>query len=109
MNLFLGTTRSTINVCRYEDQLFEQQVIQAIRKKDPRPLFFFWALHIVHAPLQVPKAYLDKFAAVADWRRRRYLAMVNYMDTAVSRVVGEMKMQDMYDNSLIVFSAGAHT
>ena len=84
-------------------------MIQAIRTKDPRPLFFFWALHIVHAPLQVPKAYLDKFAAVVDWRRRRYLAMVNYMDGAVSRVVEEMKAQKMYDNSLIVFSAGTHS
>ena len=64
--------------CIYEDQLFKQQVIEAVQKQDPRPLFFFWALHIVHAPLQVPKVNLDRFAGVKDWRRRRYLAMVNY-------------------------------
>ena len=68
-------------------------------------MFFFWALHIVHAPLQVPKANLDRFSAVTDWRRRRYLAMVNYMDDAVSSVVDEMKTQKMYDDTLIVFSA----
>jgi arylsulfatase A-like enzyme len=68
-------------------------------------LFFFWALHIVHAPLQVPKANLDRFSAVTDWRRRRYLAMVNYMDDAVSSVVDEIKTQKMYDDTLIVFSA----
>ena len=80
-------------------------MIDAVRKHDPRPLFFFWALHIVHAPLQVPKVNLDKFSAVADWRRRRYLAMVNYMDDSISDVIDEMKAQQMYDDSLIVFSA----
>jgi arylsulfatase A-like enzyme len=62
-------------------------------------------LHIVHAPLQVPKINLDKFSSVADWRRRRYLAMVNYMDDSISDVIAEMKTQQMYNDSLIVFSA----
>eukprot|EP01043_Picozoa_sp_COSAG02_P116755 COSAG02_NODE_53199_length_303_cov_0.799020_2_plen_62_part_01 len=49
------------------------------------------APHIVHSPLQVPKMFLDKFNFIDDWRRRRYHAMVNMMDTKVGDVVSELK------------------
>ena len=31
--------------------------------------------------------YLQKFSAISDWRRRRYVAMVNYLDDSVGAVV----------------------
>jgi arylsulfatase I/J len=43
----------------YEDSLFEQHVLNVIKRHDPskaRPFFIFWAPHAVHAPLQVPDA-----------------------------------------------------
>jgi hypothetical protein len=43
------------------------------------PLFLFYAPHIVHEPLQVPKNKYDEFAFIPFERRRRYHAMVNYM------------------------------
>jgi hypothetical protein len=70
--------------CVYEDGLFQSEVTSWIQDHDTAgpPMFLFWALHIVHAPLQVPKVFLDAYADVAtdDWRRQRYLAMVRYMD-----------------------------
>jgi len=46
-------------------------------------MFLFWAPHIVHTPLQVPEAYIKRFEDVQDWRRRRYLAMVNYVSAVM--------------------------
>jgi hypothetical protein len=44
-------------------QIFVERVLAIINAHDPStPLFLFWAPHIVHAPLEVPQAYLDKFA-----------------------------------------------
>jgi hypothetical protein len=48
----------------------------------------------------VPKTHLDKFAAVTDWRRRRYLAMVNYMDDAVVRNNAFLEPISIYQHRL---------
>jgi hypothetical protein len=45
----------------YEDSLFEQHVLKVVEDHDPSvPLFLFYAPHIVHAPLQVPRHYYEK-------------------------------------------------
>ena len=66
----------------------------------------FWAAHTIHAPLQVPKPWYDKYAHINDdERRRKYLAMVNWLDDAVGNVTALLKSKDMYDTTLIVFSS----
>ena len=51
-------------------QIFVERVLAIINAHDPStPLFLFWAPHIVHAPLEVPQAYLDKFAWIEDGPR----------------------------------------
>ena len=92
--------------CRYEDELFLGRVIETIANHDvSRPLFFFWAAHTIHAPLQVPKPFVDKYLFIDDLRRRRYLAMVHWLDSAVGNVTALLKQKAMYDNTLIVFSS----
>eukprot|EP01050_Picozoa_sp_SAG11_P004972 SAG11_NODE_333_length_10574_cov_7.889451_4_plen_163_part_00 len=53
-----ATAGNTTSV--YEDELFENRVHYVLRnaKKNvgDKPLFVFWATHIVHGPLQVPDA-----------------------------------------------------
>ena len=65
--------------CTYEDDLFLSRVKSIIMLHDiDTPLFLFWAAHTIHAPLQVPKPWYDKYSHVTDDdRRRRYLAMVS--------------------------------
>mmetsp|Transcript_22600 Transcript_22600/g.44013 ORF Transcript_22600/g.44013 Transcript_22600/m.44013 type:complete len:550 (-) Transcript_22600:210-1859(-) len=101
-----GFPGEQVDGCIYEDALFLQFVTDVINKHDPsEPLFLFWAPHIVHTPLQVPKSHLDRFQHVADWRRRRYLAMVNYLDEAIGQVVDLLKSRHMYNDTLIAFSS----
>lgn len=58
--------------CTFVDETFTEFVLDTVRGHDAaEPLFLFWAPHIVHSPLQVPKKYLDMFAFINDWRRRR--------------------------------------
>lgn len=92
--------------CRYEDEVFLDALLRTIGGHDPSRAFFaFWAPHVAHTPLMVPKVAYDHFAHVADWRRRRYLAMVYYIDGALGTVVQALKDKNMYDNTLIVMSS----
>ena len=92
--------------CKYEDELFVEEVLARIAAHDvSTPFFLFWAPHIAHAPLEVPQAYIDKFAFIEDKNRRLYAAMVNYVDGLVGRVVAALKAKGMWDNLLWVSSA----
>jgi arylsulfatase I/J len=94
--------------CQYEDGLFEHEVHQYITRHDSsQPMFLFWALHLAHAPLQVPKRFLDEYRHLAldDWRRQRYLAMTRYMDSAVANITSLLKSKNMYKDTLIVFTS----
>ena len=72
----------------YEDSVFEQQVLDTVHDHDAsKPMFLFWAPHIVHAPLQVPQQFYDKFSMItptdkAQHERQTYHAMVNFADEA---------------------------
>ena len=89
--------------CVYEDELFENRVHLVLRgaKKNvgDKPLFVFWATHIVHGPLQVPDAYYEKVEKLLgpfpNPTRAKYHAMVNYIDGAIGRVVTTLKEEGL--------------
>ena len=98
--------------CNYEDALFTGFIKDAILQHDPtsargdeQGLFIFWAPHVIHTPLEVPQSYLEKFAHITDWRRRRYVAMVNYLDDSVGAVVDALKQRGLYERTVITFSS----
>ena len=49
--------------------------------------------------VQVPQQYLEKFAAIPDWRRRRYVAMVNYLDDSVGVVSDALKDRGLFNDT----------
>lgn len=92
--------------CVYEDQLFTDRVMAAIDGRDQeKPFFIFWAPHIVHTPLQVPDAYLERFAFIDDEKRQFYHAMVNFVDEAIGNVTQKLKYEGLWDNTLVVVFA----
>lgn len=90
----------------YEEGLFKQHVLDVISKHDPSsPLFLYYAPHIVHTPLQVPNAYLEKFSFIDNRDRQYYHAMVNYLDDVVGDLVSALKGRGMWENLLFVASS----
>ena len=84
--------------CEYVDDLFLRRVLDIIAAHDPsRPLFLSWTPHGVHTPLEVPQAYLDKFAFIEDPRRRLSAAMVNHVDDMVGAVTAALKAKGMWE------------
>lgn len=55
------------------------------------PLFLYWAPHLVHAPLEMPRVWYENFSSIEFEPRRRHHAMVSYLDSLVGRVTNELK------------------
>eukprot|EP00041_Stephanoeca_diplocostata_P016857 m.334494 g.334494 ORF g.334494 m.334494 type:complete len:565 (+) comp20507_c1_seq2:254-1948(+) len=90
--------------CIYEEALFTTRVLDLVNFHNvSEPLFLFWAMHLVHMPLQVPMEYIEKFSFIDDSYRRLNHAMGNYMDSDIGRVVAALKARQMWENSLVVF------
>ena len=63
----------------------------------------------MHAPLQVPQAFIDKFAFMVDTdkpkhERQLYHAMVNYADTMVGNLTSLLREKGMWDDTVFFFS-----
>lgn len=72
-------------------------------KPAQKPFFLYLAYNAPHWPLQVPKAYYDRFSDIQDPVRRTYVAMIASLDDNVGRVLDELDKTGQRDNTLIVF------
>jgi len=87
----------------YMEELFTENTMGVLDRHDPyEPLFLVHAFHIAHDPLQVPKHWEQLFAWIDNDVRRKYVAMVNYMDDVVGLIVAKLKSKMMWENSLVI-------
>ena len=91
---------------KYEEALFTERVFKVLDEHDAtKPLFLFYAPHLIHSPLEVPHRYLDKFDFIDFEPRRAYHAMVKYMDDVMGNLTKALKDKGMWDNLLLVISS----
>jgi len=97
----------------YSTELFTRQAESLISKHDPEdPLFMYLSHQAVHtgtnpgeeSSLQAPKDWIEKFSSIKHPWRRRYAAMVAYLDYSVGRVRKALSARGMLQNSIIIFS-----
>ena len=122
------------NTGEYEEDMFANKIYKYIddaANKKNQPFFIFYAAHIAHSPVQVPKEYLLEFnndegicqdynyngqthnavypgfnVSSANWHCRSiYQSMVNYLDTIIGNITAKLIANGQWDNTLIVFSA----
>ena len=90
----------------YEEALFTNRVLQVLRTHDQnKPLFLYYAPHIVHTPLEVPDRYVNMFSFINDHDRQYYHAMTKYLDDFVGELVSVLKEKGLWDNLLLVTSS----
>jgi arylsulfatase A-like enzyme len=88
----------------YTTELIGAEAARVIRRRDRnRPLFLYVPFNAPHTPLQAPRALLDKYARIADPKRRAYAAMVEAMDSAVGRILGALEEERMSRDTLVLF------
>lgn len=69
-----------------------------------KPFYLYLAWHVVHMPLEAPRAALALQPNLTNPNRRTILAMVTSLDTGVGQVVDALAEQDMSANSIIVLT-----
>jgi arylsulfatase A-like enzyme len=69
-----------------------------------KPFFLYVPFNAVHAPLQAPKEYLEKYSHLAR-PRRQYAAMLTAMDDAVGKIVAAVERAGARQNTLVIFSS----
>ncbi|XP_057307730.1 arylsulfatase B-like [Hydractinia symbiolongicarpus] len=95
----------------YSTEIFTTEAETCIKNHNTsEPLFLYLAYQAVHSanqhdPLQAPQSWIDKFKHISDENRRKYAAMVAYMDFGVGRVYEALLQKGMLENSIIVFTS----
>lgn len=79
------------------------ECIDFIRRHKDESFFLFASFNAPHIPLQALEADKELYSFVEDERRRTYCAMVHRLDVNVGRIVEELKKQNLYENTVVVF------
>ena len=92
---------SDMNGTEYEEGLFKERLLDIINSHDTNnPLFLYYGPHLIHTPLDVPDEYLEKFSFIDTDTRKRYQAMLNYLDDVIGDLTEALKGKRMWDNTL---------
>lgn len=79
------------------------ECVDFIKRHKEEPFFLFASFNAPHIPLQAPEADKELYGFVMDERRRTYCAMVHRLDVNVGRIIEELKKQNLYENTVVVF------
>ncbi len=79
------------------------ECVDFIARHREEPFFLFASFNAPHIPLQAPEADKELYSFVKDERRRTYCAMVHRLDVNVGRIMEELKKQNLYENTVVVF------
>ena len=90
----------------YSTDLLADKAVAMIQTRDKtKPMLLYLAFNGVHAGVQAPQAYINKYAAlgVTDASRRTLCAAVDCMDVAMGRVLATLDSEGITNNTLVVF------
>ena len=102
------------------------ETIELIKKRDPnKPFAAFLSFYNVHTPIQENKEFFDYYVeklksydnkspqtikegdaiTLLNQRNAKYASMVHATDNNIGRIIKYLKENDIYDNTLIVFTS----
>jgi arylsulfatase A-like enzyme len=87
----------------YLTDAFAREASAFIERHRSAPFFLYMPFNAVHAPLQAPNPYLERFAAVKEERRRIYSGMQFAMDTAIGKILATLRAHKLEEKTLIFF------
>jgi len=87
----------------YLTDLLSREAAAFVRRHKDDPFFLYVAYNAPHGPLQAPTAYIDRFANIADARRRVYAAMVWAMDQGIGKIMDAIRETGLERDTLVIF------
>ena len=83
-----------------------EEAVAFIDRNKEKPFFLYLAYNAVHAPAEAPeediKAMQAKFPEISK-ERAVLMAMLKHLDDGVGQVVGKLKHEGIFDNTLLFF------
>jgi arylsulfatase A-like enzyme len=86
----------------YLTQNFTREAVSFIERHHRKPFFLYLPYSAVHAPMQAPDEYQERFKT-GDKKRDTYLAMLACMDDGIGEVLGALQRTRVDNNTLIFF------
>ncbi len=87
----------------YTTDAYADRAVEWLESNKSKPCFLYLPFNALHAPLQAPKKYLDRFPNIADEKRKTFAAMMSSMDDAIGRVLAKVRDLGKEENTLIFF------
>ena len=98
--------KERINDEGYLTNRLTEEAVAFIDRNKQRPFFLYLAYNAVHAPPEAPQAtieeYRERFPDIST-ERVILMAMLKHLDDGVGQVVGKLKREDLFDNTLLFF------
>ncbi|MEO2024626.1 MAG: sulfatase-like hydrolase/transferase [Fuerstiella sp.] len=98
--------RERINDEGYLTNRLSEEAVAFIDRNKANPFFLYLAYNAVHAPAEAPekdiKAYQTKFPELSK-ERAILMAMLKHLDDGVGDVVGKLKQEGLFDNTILFF------
>ncbi len=89
----------------YLTDAFAREAAAFIDGAREKPFFLYLTFNAVHLPMEAPEARREKFASIANPKRRTYAAMLTAMDDGVGRVLARLREHKLEEQTLVVFIA----
>ncbi len=89
----------------YTTDAYATRAVDWIEKNKDRAFFLYLPFNAMHAPLQAPQKYLDRFPKITDEKRKLYAAMSSAKDDAVGQVLDKLRQIGQEENTLIFYLA----
>jgi arylsulfatase A-like enzyme len=87
----------------YTTDAYADRAVEWLEGNKSKPCLLYLPFNALHAPLQAPKKYLDRFPNIADEKRKTFAAMMSSMDDAIGRVLAKVRDLGKEENTLIFF------
>jgi len=112
---YMRKNKEVIDPAGHATDLFTQWVTNYFdeRAKQKQPFFLYLAYNAPHFPVQPPKEWLEKVQKREPNihpKRAALVALIEHMDDGIGKVIKSLKDNDLYDNTIIIFSSdnGGH-
>jgi arylsulfatase A-like enzyme len=89
----------------YTTDQYAVRAVDWLDKNKEKPWFLYLPFNALHAPLQAPRKYLDRFPGIQDPTRKQFAACMSALDDAVGRVLEKVREMGQEENTLIVFTS----
>jgi arylsulfatase A-like enzyme len=89
----------------YLTDLWTQETLRYIDRKDERPFFIYLAHNAPHNPLQAPKSDYDAVSAIKDETSRVYAAMMLNLDRNIGTLMDGLAKRNIDRKTLVIFAS----